>query len=198
MMFNVVHPSMEVLAREGCSHQFRNASSSAPILQAAQHESEVRPLRYNIGQLPKEIGPAVLIDRDVLNIGKLETRFPQAVGNCLRREARTMLHAAEPLLFRRRDEFPVAHERSGRISMEGVEAEDDHAVIFNQEEVVGDGIIAPTARNMIRDRPAPAMGCPVRICSAECTGLHICRYPYMGLERSHPRAELARPAPDRP
>src|SRR5258708_6701970 len=38
-----------------------------------------------------------------------------------------MLHAAEPLLFRRRDKFAVTDEGSRRIAVEGVKAEDDHA-----------------------------------------------------------------------
>ena len=41
-----------------------------------------------------------------------------------------MLHAAEPLLFRRSNKLAVPDERSRGIAMEGVEAEDDHRGIL--------------------------------------------------------------------
>jgi hypothetical protein len=83
MMLNLVHLPTEMLAGKAGGHQFRDVSSSPPVLQAVKHESEVRALRHRIGKLPQEIGPAVLIDRNMLNIRKGEACFPQAVGNCL-------------------------------------------------------------------------------------------------------------------
>ena len=126
MMLNLVHRATEALAGKALGHQFRDISSSASVLQAVKHESEVRALRHQIGQLPEEIGPAVLIDRNMLNIGQGEACFPQAVGNCLRGKASPMLHAAEALLFRRSNKLAVADERSRGIAVEGVEAKDDH------------------------------------------------------------------------
>src|SRR5262245_55931974 len=62
----------------------------------------------------------------MLNIGKREARFSQAVGDRLGWKASPMLHSAEPLLFCGGDELAVAHERSGGVTMEGIEAENDH------------------------------------------------------------------------
>src|SRR5262245_3437093 len=95
MVLNLVHLATEMLTGKVRGHQFRDVSSSAPVLQAVKHESEVRALRHQVGQLPEEIGPAVLIDRNMLNVGKGEVGFPQAVGNRLRWKASPMLHAAE-------------------------------------------------------------------------------------------------------
>src|SRR5262249_50098940 len=107
-MLNLVHLATEALTGRACGHQFGDISSSAPVLQAVKHESDVRALRHQIGQLPEEIGPAVLIDRNMLNIGNGEACFPQAVGNCLRGKASPMLYTAEPLLFRRSNKLAVA------------------------------------------------------------------------------------------
>src|SRR5262249_32153435 len=126
MMLNLVHLATEVLAGKVRGHQFRDISSSAPVPQAVKHESEVRALRHQIGQLPKEIGSAVLIDRNMLNIGKGEACFPQAVSNCLRREASPMLHAAEALLFRGSNKLAVADERGRGIAVEGIKPQNDH------------------------------------------------------------------------
>src|SRR5262245_42034829 len=126
MMLNLVHPTVEVLAGKAGGHQFRDVSSSPPVLQAVKHESEVRALRHQIGQLPEEIGPAVLIDGNMLNIGKGEACLPQAIGNCLRRKASPMLHAAEALLFRRSNKLAVADERGRGIAVECIEAKYDH------------------------------------------------------------------------
>ena len=79
-----------------------------------------------IGELPEEIGPAVLIDGDVLDVGQREICLPQAIGDRLGREAGPMLYAAESLLFCCRNELAVANERGGGIAVEGIEAENDH------------------------------------------------------------------------
>src|SRR5262245_27209891 len=126
MMLNLMHLATEMLAGKARGHQFRDISSSAPVLQAVEHESEVRTLRHQIGKLPEEIGPTVLIDRNMLNIGKGEACFPQAVGNRLRREASPMLHTAEALLFRRSNKLAVSDERSRRIAVEGIKPQNDH------------------------------------------------------------------------
>jgi hypothetical protein len=41
-----------------------------------------------------------------------------------------MLHAAEALLFRRSNKLAVADERSRGITVEGIEAKDDHRDIL--------------------------------------------------------------------
>ena len=45
-----------------------------------------------------------------------------------------MLHAAEPFLLRRRDKLAVADERSRRIAVEGIEAEDDHWSVISASD----------------------------------------------------------------
>src|SRR5262249_36472981 len=126
MVLNLVHLAAEVLARKARGHQFRDVSSSTPVLEAVKHESEVRALRHQIGQLPEEIGPAVLIDRNMLNVGKGDAGFPQAVGNRLRWEASPMLHAAEAFFFSRSNKLAVAEERSCGIAVEGIKPQNDH------------------------------------------------------------------------
>src|SRR5687767_6338650 len=73
------------------------------------------------------MGPAVLIDCNILNVGKPKSGFLQAVGDCLRRKTSPMLDAPEAFLFGCSNELAVTDERSGGITVIGVKAENDHA-----------------------------------------------------------------------
>ena len=87
MMLDLMHLAAKALAGKVRCQQIRDALARAPVLEPVEHEPEVRALRHQIGELPEEIGPAVLIDGDVLDIGEREARFPQAIGDRLRRES---------------------------------------------------------------------------------------------------------------
>src|SRR5437763_12673868 len=79
-----------------------------------------------VGQLPEQIGPVVLINGDVLDIGQSEAGFTQTVSDRLRRKAGPMLDATKSLLFCRRNKRTVADQRGRGIAVECVEAENDH------------------------------------------------------------------------
>src|SRR5262249_56740759 len=81
---------------------------------------------HRIGQLPEQIGPTVLIDSDVPDIGEPDARFAHAVGDRLRREAGPMLDAAESLFLCCRNERAVANNRRSRIAVEGIDSKNDH------------------------------------------------------------------------
>ena len=66
-------------------------------------------LRHQIGKLSEEIGPVVLVDRDMLDVGKGNARFVQAIGYRLGWETGPVLHAAKPFLFRGGDKLTVAN-----------------------------------------------------------------------------------------
>src|SRR5262249_54925323 len=132
MMFNVVHLATELLLGKARCKQIRDALTCVPVLEAVEHKSDIGALCHQIGQLSKEIGAAVLVDRGMLNIRESKACFPQTIGDRLAREAGPMLYAAEPLLFYSRDELAVADECSRGIAVEGVEAEDDHRVNLRQ------------------------------------------------------------------
>src|SRR5262249_28288511 len=89
---------------------------------------DIGALCHQIGQLSKEIGSAILVDRDMLDIRETKACFPQTIADRLAREAGPMLYAAEPLLFCGRDELAVPDECSRGVTVEGIEAEDDHRV----------------------------------------------------------------------
>ena len=80
-------------------------------------------------QLADEIGTAVLIDRDVIDVGHRDPGLAQTECDRLRGKAGPVLDAAEALLFRGRDQFAVTNERRRRIAMETVETENDHGKI---------------------------------------------------------------------
>src|SRR5262245_37741336 len=126
MMFNVMHLTTEVLVGKAPCKQIRDGLTCVPVLKAVEHKSDVGTLCHQIGQLSKEIGSAVLVDRDMLDFRESKACFPQAISDRLAREASPMLNAAEPLLFCGRDELAVADECSRGIAVESVEAEDDH------------------------------------------------------------------------
>ena len=60
----------------------------------------------HVGDLAKEVGPAVLIDGDVVDLREREFTLAQAVGDRLRGKPGPVLDPVEALLFRRRNEHP--------------------------------------------------------------------------------------------
>jgi hypothetical protein len=129
VMLDPVHLAMKALSWEVRHQQLLNAPARLSVLEPVENEREVWTLGQYVGHLPEQIGPVVLINGDVLDIGEPEARFAQAVGDRVRREAGPMLQAAKSLLFRRRNERAVAHQGGRRIGVECIEAEDDH--LFN-------------------------------------------------------------------
>ena len=79
-----------------------------------------------IRELSEQIGPVVLINRDMLDLGEGNAGLRKAIRDRLRRKARPMLNAAEALFLCCRHKLAIAHERSSRITMERIEAENHH------------------------------------------------------------------------
>ena len=151
MMLDPVHLAMKALSREARCQQLLDAPARSPVPEPVENEREVGTVGRHIGQLPEQIGPAVLIDGDVPHIGEPDARFAQTIGDRLRREAGPMLDAAESLLLRRRNEHAVAHERGRGIAVECVEAENDHRL--------GTGTpAAPVFSSLPRPLPVPPPG----------------------------------------
>src|SRR5262249_49609460 len=128
MMFNAMHLATELFVGKARCKQIRDGLTCVPVLKAVEHKSDIGALCHQIGQLSKEIGSAILVDRDMLDIRETKACFPQTIADRLAREAGPMLYAAEPLLFCGRDELAVPDECSRGVTVEGIEAEDDHRV----------------------------------------------------------------------
>src|ERR1035437_642801 len=127
-MFDIVERALKAVPRHGLCQQFGNALALATISDLLKHQREIRPMDEEIADLPQQIGPDVLIDRDMLDIGQRETRFPQAIGDGLRWKASPMLDPGEPFLFRRCHKLAITNNRRCRIAVEGIQAEYDHPI----------------------------------------------------------------------
>src|SRR5437016_4083654 len=79
-----------------------------------------------IADLAQTLGAAILVDRDVIEIGEAQACFTQAIGNRFRRKPCPMLDAAKPLLFGRRHQYAIPHQRRRGIAVKGIEAKDDY------------------------------------------------------------------------
>ena len=93
-------------------------------------------MAQQIAKLADEIGPAVLIDRDVVHVTQTHPCLAQAILNRLRRKTGPVLHAAKSLLLGGGDEHAVAHERRRGIRVEGVESEDDQTGSFFRRDAI--------------------------------------------------------------
>src|SRR5262245_56020417 len=99
MMLDSVQVSAHALARERARQQLGNSHAAAAIAQPRKDQSRMRPMTQKIADPATPVGPAVLIDRDVVHIAQLEPCLAQAVADRLGGEARPVLLAAKALLL---------------------------------------------------------------------------------------------------
>ena len=78
-------------------------------------------------QQPLEFEQRLVVERDGVEVLRLQAPLPQAVGDGVGGEVGVVLLAGEPLLLRRRDDPPVPHEAGGGVVVEAGEVEDVHA-----------------------------------------------------------------------
>ena len=86
-----------------------------------------------------EIGPAVLIDGDMLDITKSNTGFSKTIGNRVRGKAGPMLHPTKSFLFRCRHKLAVAYQCCRGIAMECIKTKDNHSGIATVTDNGNDG-----------------------------------------------------------
>jgi hypothetical protein len=125
-MLDAMHATCKFLTGKTLCKQFGNASAGAPILEPTEQKLSACIVRYQMKNFSMQIGPVILIDRDVLYIGQLQTRLKQTIFDGLRRKTRPMFDAPKSLLFCGRHEFAIANQCGCRIGMEGVQTENDH------------------------------------------------------------------------
>ena len=89
-----------------------------------------KPLFHNVFATwmyhPQEVGAAVLIDGDMIQISQLQTCFAQTIGDRFARKSRPMFYPAEPLFLGGSDQHPIAHQCCGRIAVKRIESQYDH------------------------------------------------------------------------
>ena len=79
MMFDVVHTTAEMLGRKAFTQHFTDSLACAAIPKPVDDQTNIWTLRCGVHKLPEQICPAVLIECNMLNIGKRHTSFTQAV-----------------------------------------------------------------------------------------------------------------------
>src|SRR5690242_1951809 len=126
MMFNALDRAGKGIGRKRAGDQLGEAGAGAAVAQAAGDQAEPGARGQEKAELAGEIGLAVLIDRDAVDVAQPDAGFSQAVRRRLRRKAGAMLDAAEALFLGGGDQHAVAQQRSRGIGVERIEAEDDH------------------------------------------------------------------------
>src|SRR5205823_2506412 len=110
MMFDMPNIDFEPLPRKNLLQVLRNTTSAMAVTEAAEHEPKIRASTREIAQLPPKICPAVLVQRDIVEIARPDPSLSQTISDRVRRKPCPMLYAAETFLFGRRDELPVADQ----------------------------------------------------------------------------------------
>ena len=126
MMLDRVDLAAKPLAWKRRVKEFGNSLPVAPIADPIADQAKTRRMGGKIGEPPHAMGAPVLIDRDMRHIAEPQPRFPQAISDRLRRKSGPVLDPPEALFFGRGQQNAVAHQRCRGITVESVEAEDDH------------------------------------------------------------------------
>src|SRR5207244_1263845 len=80
----------------------------------------------DITHLTQPVGPAALVDGDVIDVSKRNLCLAQAIGDCLGGKSCPVLNPAEALLFGCGNEHSVAEKRGRRVAVERIESENNH------------------------------------------------------------------------
>src|SRR5262245_13975398 len=83
-------------------------------------------MAYQISELAQNIGPAVLIDRDMVHVVQVQLRLAQAIFNRLGRKTSPVFDAAKAFFLCGGNQLAVAHDCRRRIRVESVETKNDH------------------------------------------------------------------------
>src|SRR5690348_17500080 len=103
MMLDVMHLAAKMLVREALCQKLRHPCPRAAVSPARQYERRTRTPQQQITELAREMGRAVLVECDVIDVGQCNSSFRQTISDRLRRETGPMLLSTESFLLRRRD-----------------------------------------------------------------------------------------------
>jgi hypothetical protein len=112
--------------------KYKNGKTRAgtAIADPAEHQTDVGALREKIGDLAHQIGATVLIERDVLHIGKQEPRLRQAISDSLRGNPARCLMRRNRSSSAAAINLPSLKSAADESAMEGVQAENYHQKIL--------------------------------------------------------------------
>ena len=113
VVLDSMHRAAKSRSRQMHFEQLRDALARFAISQPAQNESGIGTLRKKIGQLLAEMCAAVLIHRDMVDVGERRTRCGQTIGDGLAGKSGPMLDAAKPLFLGGRHQLAVSKECRG-------------------------------------------------------------------------------------
>ena len=124
VMLDVIDRAGERAARQR-AQLLDQALDLRPVAQPLQQQMRVRPAGRHVGELAEKIGAATAVDGDVRDVGQVELRLVQTIGNGAGREAGPVLDPAKPLLLGCRHQRAVAHDAGSSVGMVGVDPEND-------------------------------------------------------------------------
>ena len=125
MMFDMVHPAAKCRARQVRRKQLRDALPRTAIPEAAENQARVGPLGQEKSELLAEMRVAVLVYRQMIDIGQRHARFVQTIGDRGCRKSGPVLDTAEALLLDGGDQLAILDKRRRRVAVECVETENN-------------------------------------------------------------------------
>jgi hypothetical protein len=126
VVLDVVEPASEGLPGESLGQQLRRALALAAVAETVAYQAQIRDMEHEIAELVHEVRTAVLIERNVLDIGQANPGFAQAIGNGLGRKSSPVLHAPEAFFFSGGNEDTISDKGRRRISVECIQAKNIH------------------------------------------------------------------------
>src|SRR5262249_1097420 len=101
-------PGAKSFAAEAGGKELWNVLSLPPVADALAEQPPSRCMGCEVPQLAQPMGPAVLVDRDVLHIAEPEVRLAQAIGDRLRRKSGPALAPVKAPFLGRGDQHAIA------------------------------------------------------------------------------------------
>src|SRR5690242_5709888 len=123
MVFDGVQLTRPRSTRKRRSQVLAHSDPLAPVANAVDDQRKVRSSGQCERDLLYKIGLRILIDRDVMDLGELDTPSLQTIPDRLRRKARPVLDPPEALLLRSRDQRSVTDQASRGIAMKCIDPE---------------------------------------------------------------------------
>ena len=83
MMLDLMHVTAKLLAGETLIQELCDAPACSPVPKPVEHKPHTRTLQEYVAELPEKVGPAILVHRNVVDLGKRNAGLLQAIGDGL-------------------------------------------------------------------------------------------------------------------
>src|SRR5262249_27243283 len=100
VMLDVVHLTLKAIAGKCFGQQFTHVLPFSAVAKPLKDQRRIGTLPGEISKFAPEVGAAVLIERDMIQLAETDAGFAQAISDRLGGKSRPVLDAAKALFFR--------------------------------------------------------------------------------------------------